>query len=37
MPRHVLVKELDLRTELTINTVNSTLNAVPGFKASAGK
>ncbi|KAG0652719.1 hypothetical protein D0Z07_0340 [Hyphodiscus hymeniophilus] len=35
MPRHVLVKELDLRTGHTFNTVNNTLNAVPGFKTSA--
>lgn len=36
MPRHVLIKELDLRNGHTFNTVNDRLNAVPGFKTSAG-
>jgi hypothetical protein len=35
MPRHVAIKELDLRNVHTI-TVADRMNSVPGFKTSAG-
>jgi hypothetical protein len=36
MSGRVLIKELDLRNGHTSNTVADRMNAVPGFKTSAG-